>query len=100
MVWKWNKIVIFFLNVCVTHVDAGQHGEAPEADGGESQGDQNPNPKADGDELTTFPLRSKLSTVNLKTNYISLMTAISILETNFHSVGKKQCMEGITNLAP
>ena len=62
-----------------THIDAGQHGEPPEADGGEGQGDKDPNPKADGQKLTTLPLWSKLSPVYL---WVSVYCVVSGRESH------------------
>ena len=48
------------------YVDAGQHGEAPEADGGKGKGDKDSDPKTNGHKFSTLPLRSKLSSMHLR----------------------------------
>ena len=51
---------------CQAHIDAGQHGEAPGTDESEAERDEDADPEPDGDEVPAIPLRSELSTADLK----------------------------------
>ena len=54
------------LGVGEAHIDAGKHGEAPEADGGEGQRNKDTNPETNWDQLPTLPLWAKLPSVHLE----------------------------------
>ena len=49
-----------------SHVDAGQHGEAPGADESEAERDEDPDPESDGDHVATLPLGTEPAAADLE----------------------------------
>ena len=76
-------------------VDGGKHSESPVADGGEEQGDDDPDPQSDAEDLSAVPARTEFGSrniVNLETSNVK-----SIINVEDKNVVKKY---GFRNLIP